>query len=105
MYSIITATFPDEASAKHTARLLVEERFAACAQLFPIRSVYRWQDKICDEGEFMLIIKSKAVLFDKIAAAIKESHSYEVPEMVQMPITDGLPEYLRWIDDCTEVRP
>jgi periplasmic divalent cation tolerance protein len=50
----------------------------------------------------MLIIKSKAVLFDKITAVIKANHTYEVPEIVQVPITDGLPEYLRWIDECVE---
>ena len=70
-------------------------------QIFPIESIYLWQDKICNEDEAMLFIKSKAELFDKITAAIRENHAYEVPEIVQIPITGGLPEYLKWIGDCT----
>ena len=100
-YSIIITTFPDKESAKQTAKLLVEQRLAACVQLFPIESVYFWQGKICDEGEIMLFIKSKTALFDKVVAGIRKIHTYEVPEIVQIPIADGLPEYLKWIDECT----
>ena len=100
-YSIIIATYPDKDSAKRTAKLLVENQLAACVQLFPIESVYLWQEKICDECEIILFIKSKTELFDKITAAINENHTYEVPEIVQIPITNGLPEYLKWIDECT----
>lgn len=101
-YVIITATFPDKESAKQTARLLVEKKLAACVQMFPIESIYMWQGKVCDEGEIMLLIKSNTELFPQISAVIKENHSYEVPEIVQIPVTDGLPEYLKWIGDCTE---
>jgi periplasmic divalent cation tolerance protein len=101
-YSLIIATFPDKASAKTTAKLLVEKRLAACAQLFQIESIYLWKGEICDENEVMLFIKSRTALFDEIAAAIKKSHTYEVPEIVQIPLTDGLPAYLQWIADCTE---
>ena len=97
-YSMIITTYPDKDTAKKTARLLVEKRLAACVQMFPIESVYLWKEKICDENEIMLFIKSKTALFDRISAAIKENHSYEVPEIIQIPITDGLPEYLRWIE-------
>jgi len=103
-YSIIIATFPNKDSAKKIARLLVEQRLAACAQLFPIESIYRWKDEICDEDEIMLFIKSKTILFEKIVSEIKTHHSYEVPEIIQLPITAGLPEYLQWIDDCTNER-
>jgi periplasmic divalent cation tolerance protein len=101
-YSLIISTYPDKASAKVVAKLLVEKRLAACAQLFPIESIYSWKGEICEEGEVMLFIKSKTALFAEIAKEIKEKHSYEVPEIVQIPLTDGLPEYLRWIGDCTE---
>ena len=100
-YSIIISTFPDKDSAKKTAKLLVERRLAACVQMFPIESVYIWKDEICDESEIMLFMKSRTDLFSQIVAAIREVHSYKVPEIVQMPITDGLPEYLKWIGDCT----
>ena len=99
-YSVIMAAFPDKDSAKKTAKLLVERRLAACVQMFPIESVYLWKGEVRDENEIMLYIKSKTVLFGEISAAIRANHSYEVPEIIQIPITDGLPEYLKWIGDC-----
>lgn len=101
-YTIIITTYPDKNSAKTTAKMLVEKRLAACVQIFPIESVYLWQGNICDENETVMFIKSKTALFDKITALIRESHTYDVPEIIQLPITDGLPEYLKWIDDCTK---
>ena len=101
-YTIVLTTFPNKESARQTANLLIERRLAACVQMFPVESVYSWQGKICDDSEIMLFIKSRTALFDEIASAIKGIHSYEVPEIVQIPITDGLPEYLNWIADCTE---
>ena len=100
-YSVIITTCPDKDSAKGIARRLVERRLAACVQMLPIESVYRWDSEICDDSEVMLLIKSRTMLYDRIAAAIRENHAYEVPEIIQIPITDGLPAYLRWIDDCT----
>ena len=100
-YSITITTTADKDSAKTIAKFLVEKRLAACVQMLPIESVYLWQGKICDEGEIMLLIKSKTTLFGEIVSAIKENHSYEVPEIIQVPITDGLPDYLKWIDECT----
>lgn len=100
-YSLIISTYPNASSAKAAARLLVEKHLAACVQIFPIESVYSWKGELCDESEAVLLIKSKPALFDDVSALIRENHSYEVPEIVQVPITDGLPEYLKWIDDCT----
>ena len=82
-YSIIITTCPDKGMAKSIAKLLVESRLAACVQTLPIESVYIWQGKICDENEIMMIIKSKAELFDKIVAVIREHHTYEVPEYLK----------------------
>jgi len=101
-YAMIIATFPDRESAKKAARLLVEKRLAACTQMFPIESVYLWKGEICDDSEIALFIKTRAALFDDITATIKQIHPYEVPEIIQLPIRDGLPEYLRWVSECTE---
>jgi periplasmic divalent cation tolerance protein len=98
---IITTTFPAQDAAKAAARLLVEKRLAACVQLLPINSFYSWEGEICDESEVLLLIKSRAALFGEISAVIKENHTYEVPQIVQIPIADGLPEYLRWIEGST----
>ena len=97
--SIIIATYPDKEAAKNVAKLLVEERLAACVQIFPIESIYSWEGKIFDENEIMLFIKTKTSMFNKVSAFIRKNHSYDVPEIIQIPITDGLPEYLRWIGD------
>ena len=100
-YSIVITTAADKESAKTLAKVLVEKKLAACVQMFPIESVYLWQDKVCDGNEMALFIKSKTALFSKISAAIKENHAYEVPEIIQIPITDGLTEYLAWIGQIT----
>ena len=101
-YSMVLSTFPDRDSAKAAAKLLVERRLAACVQVFPIESVYVWNGEVCDSGEVMLFIKAKAALYDKIQAAIKEVHDYEVPEIIKLPVAAGLPEYLRWIDESCD---
>jgi len=100
-YSIVIVTAGDKESAKSLAKLLVEKRLAACVQMFPIESVFLWQGKVCDSNETALFVKSKTALFSKISAAIKENHAYEVPEIIQIPIADGLPEYLAWIANST----
>lgn len=100
-YSIITTTSPNKELAQEIAKHLVERGLAACVQMFPIESVYVWQGKVCEEKEIVLHIKSKTELFDKIAATIKKLHTYEVPEIVQTPITGGLADYLKWINELT----
>lgn len=102
-YSMIISTYADKDLAKEIAKLLVEQRLAACMQMFPINSVYLWKDEICDENEIMILIKSRTDYFDKVAAAIRQHHPHEVPEIVQIPITSGLPDYLNWIGDCVSV--
>ena len=101
-YSMFITTCAGRDAAKEIAKLLVEKRLAACVQMFPVESVYVWQEEVCDESETALFIKSKSALFDKIVAAIREIHKYEVPEIIQIPIIGGLPEYLKWIDERTE---
>jgi len=100
-YTIVLSTCPTRESAEKIARLLVEERLAACVQRLPIESTYLWQGKVCNSAEVALLIKTKTEHFKKVSARILELHEYELPEIIQIPITDGLPDYLRWIDDCT----
>jgi len=96
----ITTTTPDRDSAFKIAKLLIEQKLAACVQMFPIESIYTWKGQVCQEKEIILLIKSKSSLFEQIKTLIKENHQYEVPEIIQIPITDGLPEYIKWINDC-----
>ena len=100
-YSLVIATCPDNEMVKSITGALMEKQLAACVQVFPIESVYTWEGKLCQDREFALHIKSRTALFDEIKAAIKENHSYKVPEIVQIPITNGLPEYLNWIGENT----
>ena len=101
-YSMVITTCADYESAKRLADIVVRARLAACVQLFQIESIYRWNDDVCDENETILHIKTKTALYDRLATAIKEHHPYEVPEIIRLPITGGLPEYLRWVDENTE---
>ena len=99
-YSMVVTTCADRESAKKLAYILVQERLAACVQILPIESVYVWKGEVCNENETMLFVKTKTDHFDKLSAKIKENHSYETPEIIMFPITDGLPEYLLWIGEC-----
>ncbi len=94
----VTAGSADEGG--RIGRALVEEGLAACANIIPgIRSIYRWKGEVCDDEEVLIMIKSKATLFERLKKRVKELHSYEVPEIIAFPITLGSPDYLRWIDE------
>lgn len=92
-----------EEEAARIGRALVEEHLAACANIVgPVRSIYRWRGAIEDAREFMLIIKTQARLFDRLAHRVKELHSYEAPEIVALPLAAGWKPYLQWILQSTE---
>ena len=97
---LTTAGSPQE--AEKIARALVERCLAACVNIVPqIQSVYRWKDKIEHETEWLLIIKTKTNLFESVADAIKELHSYELPECVMLEVRSGSERYLNWIRENT----
>ena len=80
------------------ASALVEAREAACVNIIAgIHSIYRWQGKVCDEGECLLLIKTSADKFEAVRATIRRLHSYDVPEIIAVPITAGDPHYLDWL--------
>ncbi len=99
MEGIIVFTTTDSREvADRIARGLVESGAAACVQIVPgVRSVYRWQGKVCEEGEWLLIIKSVAEKFEALRRRVRELHTYEVPEIVCVAIADGDPDYLKWL--------
>ncbi|TCJ17101.1 divalent-cation tolerance protein CutA [Parasulfuritortus cantonensis] len=95
---IVFTTLPDPDSARALARRLVETRVAACVNVMsPCQSIYRWQDKLNEDGEIPVIIKTCAENYDRLEALVRESHPYELPELVAIDITRGLPGYLAWI--------
>ena len=97
---LTTAGSPEE--ARKIAHALVERRLAACVNIVPqIESIYRWQQKIETATEWLLLIKTQAESFERIRAAIKELHSYELPECVMLDVAAGSQEYLAWIAENT----
>jgi periplasmic divalent cation tolerance protein len=101
-FVIIFVTAASEQEAASISRVLVEEGLAACANIIPqIRSIYRWEAKIWDEGEALIIIKSRQDLFERIRTRIKELHSYEVPEITAIKIDKGDSAYWQWIESVT----
>lgn len=92
----VTAASEDEACK--IARALVEERLVACANILGgVRSVFSWEGKVADEREALMILKSHADRFEELSIKIKALHSYSVPEIIAVPISHGLPEYLQWV--------
>ena len=97
-------TVPNEEVGKKIAALLVENRAAACGNLVPnLTSIYWWDNKINQDPELLLIIKSTQVKIPKILELVKQAHPYQVPEIIFMPIIGGNPEYLAWIEKETSL--
>jgi periplasmic divalent cation tolerance protein len=97
---IVVLTTCDSAErAEQLARHLVEQRVAACVNILPkTRSIYRWNDKIEDATEWLLVIKSRRNLFEQLQAELASVHTYEVPEVIALPVVDGSEPYLDWLD-------
>jgi len=100
---IIFITAPSGEEAGHIAKTLVEEKLVACVNILPgIISTYWWEDKVCQEKEVLLIAKTRKSLFPVVLTRVKSLHSYQVPEIIAFPITEGFPPYLRWIEEVTQ---
>ncbi|HLJ45485.1 MAG TPA: divalent-cation tolerance protein CutA [Bryobacteraceae bacterium] len=96
---VVLSTCASEDEARRIAADLLNNHLAACVNLVPqVRSIYRWQGAIEDSPEILLIIKSSRPLFDRLRDAIARLHSYEVPEVIALPIVDGAASYLQWMD-------
>ena len=95
---IVLCTVPDRDTADRIAANLVTDRIAACVNIVPgVTSIYRWKGSIETDTELLLIIKTHSAVFDTLTDRIKALHPYELPEVIAVPIKDGLPEYLDWI--------
>ena len=100
---VVLCNAPDAAAARRIAERLVESRLAACVNILaPCESVYRWEGKIERETEVPLLIKTTRARLDAAAAAAREAHPYETPEVIALPIIGGLPEYLEWVRNETQ---
>jgi periplasmic divalent cation tolerance protein len=95
--AVVTTTVGDEGQAEALARALVENRLAACVQYAPVRSVYRWKGAIEVENEYRLTAKTGSGRVAETVAALRRMHTYELPEIVVLPVTGGLDDYLQWV--------
>jgi periplasmic divalent cation tolerance protein len=102
IYSIVITTVSNKDEAEKIAGVLLAHRLAACIQVSQIQSYYTWKEIVNVDDEQLLLIKCKQADFDEIQHCITSNHSYEVPEIIQIPITAGLPEYFQWISEVTK---
>ncbi len=99
---VILVTTPTLEKGEEIARALVTQGVAACASIVPrIKSIYTWEERVCEDEEVLLLVKSRAALFPAICDLVKSLHSYDVPEIIALPVRDGLPDYLDWLKNAT----
>ena len=100
---VVFVTCGSEEEGLKIANALVEGRLAACVNLIsPIRSIYRWEGKVWDETEWLLIIKTQKERFEELERKVKSLHSYSVPEIIGLTIVEGSSSYLNWLAEMTK---
>ena len=99
---MVITTCAESAEAESIATYLLDQKLAACVQINKITSYYTWKGQTHNDPEYRLLIKAPSNLYKKIEKCIKNMHSYEVPEIVQIPIQAGLKEYFDWIAEVTD---
>jgi periplasmic divalent cation tolerance protein len=98
-FQIVLTTTSDRKTAEQIAHRLVELRLAACINILPgVQSVYRWQGAVQSDSEVMMLIKTKAPLIEQVQSTITSLHSYEIPEFLVLPISDGSEAYMAWLE-------
>lgn len=99
---VMMCTAPDAEVAARLGRQLVERALAACVNIVPgLRSIYQWQGSMCDEREVLMVIKTRKSKAEALAAALREGHPYETPEIIALPMVGGLDAYAQWVRDST----
>lgn len=102
---VIFITSGSEEEAKRLGRVLVEEKLAACVNIIPgVESLYWWKGKIESSKEWMLVVKTQGKMVNRVVKRVKEIHSYEIPEVIALPIVEGNRDYLQWISDVLALR-
>ena len=102
-YCIINCTTKNKEEAIYIAKSLVERKLIACCNIVPsITSVYEWKNDLCCDEECLMVMKTKTELFNEVEIAIKELHTYDTPEIICIPISNGSSEYLSWVNKQTK---
>jgi periplasmic divalent cation tolerance protein len=101
-YITVFITAPNEEEAARISNAIVGERLAACVNIIrSVRSIYRWQGRVEDEQEVLMIVKTKRTLFERLQGRVRELHSYSVPEIIGLPVVEGSKQYLDWLGQET----
>jgi len=98
---LVLTTLATQADAQALARGMVEQRLAACAQISPIESIYRWQGAVQQEPEWRLLLKTTAARYPALQAALRAGHPYELPAIIALPCSHALPEFADWVQEQT----
>lgn len=99
---VVLTTWPADADPSSAASALVEERLAACVNVWPpMESIYRWHGKVERAAERQILIKTTRLVVEDLVARVKSLHPYDVPEVLVLPVTGGGAEYLRWVAEAT----
>lgn len=100
---VLLCTVPDAEVAERVARAVVDSQLAACVNIVPgLRSIYRWQGKTCDDIELLLLIKTRRERAEEVSAAIAQAHPYQNPEVISLPMHEGLAAYVGWVREMTK---
>ncbi len=102
-YGVVLVTTASQQEGEAIASALVEAQMAACVTLTPVHSIYTWQGQVMREQEWQIVIKTDLALFPLLEKKIQELHSYEVPEIIALPIVAGSKPYLQWISDNVKI--
>lgn len=100
-FCIVKTTFESKKEAKKLAQLLVKQKLAACAKIVAGEAVYIWEGKVCQSKEYEVSLKTLVSNYKKIEKLIYANHSYKLPQIIQIPIWDGLGDYLSWIESSS----
>lgn len=103
---VVVTSVGTEQQAVDISEELVRRRLATCINILPcLRSIYRWKGKVCEDSEFLLIIKTRRALFGKVSDAIREIHSYELPEILEFGVDNAEPNFHRWVAEMATGAP
>ncbi len=102
MFSIVYITAGDLEEAKRIGRKLVEGRLAACVNIFPVSSIYRWDNRVEESNEFGIIVKTRTDKVGQVEKRVKELHSYDVPCVISFEMNHGSEDYLNWIKESVD---
>lgn len=100
VHVVVEVTTATREEAEGLARRAVEQRLAGSGQVGALRTWYRWKGQVCEADEYRVSLFTRRDRFESLAALVRAHHGYELPQIVAVPLCDGTPEFLRWIDQC-----